>query len=376
MRVKCLNNNKIFQSMVEAADWAEVSSIDIVRQIKGKRCCAGYHPVTGKALEWSLLYGSVDMCGSIPTKCLNNGKIFASQTEASAWARTTQLDIRDQIKGEVEYAGHDPETGQPLKWERLSDNIFTEPALVRCVETGKTFPSEKEAAKWAETFPSLIKYNIKHVLDTAGNDPKTGKPLKWEYVDEKENETTYSLDTTETIPTKICTKCGKELPATEEYFYKDKTHKDNLKAWCKECVKEHSREYNSKKVDDIIKQNTQIEFKNNKKDVVEKRCCYDGCLTAPVRYYKGQWLCYEHYFKELLKDLGPLVLNEMSQGKFNNNCYLWMAYGAIMSDLCLEELPNKINEYDKLPGSGILNFIVELENINNTLETCKEEIVN
>ncbi len=35
--------------------------------------------------------------------------------------------------------------------------------------------------------------------------------------------------------TKICTKCGRELPATKEYFYKNKGGKYGLDSKCKEC---------------------------------------------------------------------------------------------------------------------------------------------
>ena len=45
------------------------------------------------------------------------------------------------------------------------------------------------------------------------------------------------------IPTKISTKCGKELPATLEYFYKGKPkNKYGLQAQCIEC----KRKYNAK----------------------------------------------------------------------------------------------------------------------------------
>ena len=47
-------------------------------------------------------------------------------------------------------------------------------------------------------------------------------------------------------PTKICVKCGKELPNTNEYFAKGYKRKDgtySLIAKCKECVKIESKEY-------------------------------------------------------------------------------------------------------------------------------------
>ena len=37
------------------------------------------------------------------------------------------------------------------------------------------------------------------------------------------------------MKTNICTKCGKELPATAEYFYRDKHRADGLRPDCKEC---------------------------------------------------------------------------------------------------------------------------------------------
>ncbi len=50
--------------------------------------------------------------------------------------------------------------------------------------------------------------------------------------------------------TKICTKCGKEFPATLEFFRKDSRRKENLGCQCKDCQKEYYREYikNSEKL--------------------------------------------------------------------------------------------------------------------------------
>ena len=55
------------------------------------------------------------------------------------------------------------------------------------------------------------------------------------------------------MQTKVCTKCGTEYPATNEYFNKGKNYKSGLKAWCKECCRQdyynnidHYSEYNKK----------------------------------------------------------------------------------------------------------------------------------
>lgn len=46
---------------------------------------------------------------------------------------------------------------------------------------------------------------------------------------------------------KKCTKCGKEFPATPEYFHRDVGTKDGLKYWCKKCTNEYVRNYYKKK---------------------------------------------------------------------------------------------------------------------------------
>ena len=44
----------------------------------------------------------------------------------------------------------------------------------------------------------------------------------------------------EDIKTKVCSKCGKELPMTDEYFYKER---NGYKSQCKECISKHYKEY-------------------------------------------------------------------------------------------------------------------------------------
>lgn len=46
---------------------------------------------------------------------------------------------------------------------------------------------------------------------------------------------------TNEIKMKVCTKCGRELPATQEYFYRKSASKDGLRTECKECHKPNSK---------------------------------------------------------------------------------------------------------------------------------------
>lgn len=42
-----------------------------------------------------------------------------------------------------------------------------------------------------------------------------------------------------TTTTKQCTKCGRELPITE--FSKNKSRKDGVQVWCRQCTSEYLR---------------------------------------------------------------------------------------------------------------------------------------
>lgn len=45
--------------------------------------------------------------------------------------------------------------------------------------------------------------------------------------------------------TKTCTRCKKRRKV--EQFYKDRTIKDGLSSWCKDCTKEYDRAYRERR---------------------------------------------------------------------------------------------------------------------------------
>lgn len=63
---------------------------------------------------------------------------------------------------------------------------------------------------------------------------------------------------------KKCSRCKNEFPATEEYFYKDKSRKDGFRYICKHCLRNIKRLKNGKRELNINEETTKSTNKSNK----------------------------------------------------------------------------------------------------------------
>lgn len=89
------------------------------------------------------------------------------------------------------------------------------------------------------------------------------------------------------MKTKICSVCGKELPATKEHFYKDKRGKFGFYAKCKECHckktknyyqrnEEFYKKYRDEHKEDMLKYNKEYRKKYKEKLNARKREYYQN----------------------------------------------------------------------------------------------------
>lgn len=111
------------------------------------------------------------------------------------------------------------------------------------------------------------------------------------------------------IECKHCSKCGEWKPLSE--FNKNKSKKDGLFCWCKECVKQHTKQYyqthregelerkkqynaahkeekaayNAKRYASIEGYAYMVRFTNLKKDREQGRCGKDEDILPPLEYY-------------------------------------------------------------------------------------------
>ena len=79
---------------------------------------------------------------------------------------------------------------------------------------------------------------------------------------------------------KTCTKCGNELPATAEYFYRDKNRKDGLYPQCKECRTASIKKYS---------ENNKEKISERKKEYYEK-VKSEPTYKEKVRTYQKEWV--------------------------------------------------------------------------------------
>ena len=68
--------------------------------------------------------------------------------------------------------------------------------------------------------------------------------------------------------TKICSRCKTELPATNEYFHKNKDGKNGLHSICNNCNKEYNKQYDQKNALKIL-QRKKV-YRQNKKEYLKQ----------------------------------------------------------------------------------------------------------
>lgn len=91
----------------------------------------------------------------------------------------------------------------------------------------------------------------------------------------------------DTIDTKTCAKCKNLIPATLEYFSKDKTKDDGLQTWCKACMREYHREYREINRDKLNEQNRKYRLDNIDKELLRSQKYYQANKDKKVEYYEN-----------------------------------------------------------------------------------------
>ena len=92
------------------------------------------------------------------------------------------------------------------------------------------------------------------------------------------------------METKVCTKCGNELPATTEYFYKNKLGKFGLKSTCKQCSKAQKLVWDTHNKDKVKEYQRRKYYKYSEKyKIISSNRYYNNkekILEAQHIYYK------------------------------------------------------------------------------------------
>lgn len=109
------------------------------------------------------------------------------------------------------------------------------------------------------------------------------------------------------METKICAKCGRELPI--ENYNKNAKTKDGLQRHCKECAREYARvSYENKKAKKV--EDARIEFEKKYKIYTNKDLAKftprELMLELKARGYEGELVFIEHIVKEHRINLNKL----------------------------------------------------------------------
>ena len=87
---------------------------------------------------------------------------------------------------------------------------------------------------------------------------------------------------------KTCTKCGKTLPATTEYFHKQKKGKYGFKSECKKCAAEYSKQWRKNHKDELSEYKKQYRESNREKVRKQQKQWSENHKERRSEYIK-QW---------------------------------------------------------------------------------------
>ena len=119
------------------------------------------------------------------------------------------------------------------------------------------------------------------------------------------------------MKTKICSNCGRELPATTEYFHKKKDGKYGIRAECKFCVKKYSNQRYEENKEQIIEHTKQY-YKENKQQIKKYRKQYyennkEHFLYKQKQYYEENKEQQQEKMKQWYKENKERISNVSKQ---------------------------------------------------------------
>ena len=100
------------------------------------------------------------------------------------------------------------------------------------------------------------------------------------------------------MKTKVCTKCGRKLPATREYFFRYSRQNTKLRPSCIECCNIQKRAYKTNNPNKIRKQ-CKAYYENNKGKIQERQKVWNERNKERMANYSKAW--YENNKERLRK---------------------------------------------------------------------------
>ena len=121
----------------------------------------------------------------------------------------------------------------------INNPVNTDPNITKvCTVCGREFPATTKYFNKQKTG----KYGLRTICKECRN---------------KRQKLTNNSANVDLSITQVCTKCDREFPATEKYFYKKKTGKYGLRAICKECENKQNEQYREANKEKIAEYNKQ-----------------------------------------------------------------------------------------------------------------------
>lgn len=196
VKIICINDGKVFDSMMDAANYYQISNKSICSVCKGKKISthglqfAYYEDGKEYKLKEVPKYKKGNHHSARKIICINDNKIFDSIVEASEYYQINYGNIYQVVTGKstatesydgrwLQFSYY--EDGKVYELKKIDKNKIKKPKKVICITTGEIFESTRDAAKKMGTNQSKISLACNGKRNYAGKLPD-GTKLRWAFV--------------------------------------------------------------------------------------------------------------------------------------------------------------------------------------------------
>ena len=161
------------------------------------------------------------------------------------------------------------------------------------------------------------------------------------------------------VKLKTCTKCKKEYPATEEYFYRSAASEDKLFSMCKKCKKESSRKSRSR--EGVKGEIISVVLTKKEKEIIDD-------------FAKSSHMNTSTYVRKVVFKNASIILKDLRNYEQLESEVEHLSYYVSKVGTNINQIAKNLNSGKSVSETTIKKIIEVMEKLNEKMEYIEEQV--